>query len=58
MKADVEEIKEKGATLMASTKPGESSADPADEAQALRDEIEQARERLGDRSSNWPPRQT
>ena len=33
---------------MASTKPGESSADPADTAQALRDEIEQARKRLGD----------
>jgi hypothetical protein len=33
---------------MASTLPGESSADPANEAQALRDEIEQTRERLGD----------
>ena len=33
---------------MASTLPGESSAHPADEAQALRDEIEQTRERLGD----------
>jgi hypothetical protein len=31
---------------MASTLPGESSAHPADEAQALRDEIEQTRERL------------
>jgi hypothetical protein len=33
---------------MASTLPGESSARPADEAQALREEIEQTRERLGD----------
>ena len=33
---------------MASTRPGESSAHPADEAQALRDEIEQTREHLGD----------
>jgi cobalamin biosynthesis Mg chelatase CobN len=33
---------------MASTLPGESSAHPADEAQALRDEIEQTREHLGD----------
>jgi LPXTG-motif cell wall-anchored protein len=33
---------------MASTLPGESSAHPADEAQALRDEIERTREHLGD----------
>jgi chromosome segregation ATPase len=33
---------------MASTLPGESSGHPADEAQALRDEIEQTREHLGD----------
>jgi chromosome segregation ATPase len=33
---------------MASTLPGESSAHRADEAQALRDEIEQTREHLGD----------
>ena len=33
---------------MASTLPGESPGHPADEAQALRDEIEQTRERLGD----------
>jgi hypothetical protein len=33
---------------MASTLPGESSAQPANEAQALREEIEQTRERLGD----------
>jgi LPXTG-motif cell wall-anchored protein len=33
---------------MASTLPGESSAHPDDEAQALRDEIEQTREHLGD----------
>jgi Protein of unknown function (DUF3618) len=33
---------------MASTRPGEPPAHPADEAQALREEIEQARERLGD----------
>jgi LPXTG-motif cell wall-anchored protein len=33
---------------MASTLPGESSAHPADEAQALREEIEQTREHLGD----------
>lgn len=33
---------------MASTLPGESSAHPADEAQALRDEIEQTRGHLGD----------
>jgi LPXTG-motif cell wall-anchored protein len=33
---------------MASTLPGEPSAHPADEAQALRDEIEQTREHLGD----------
>ncbi len=42
------EGKGKGATLMTSMLPGESSAHPADEAQALRDEIEQAREHLGD----------
>jgi hypothetical protein len=33
---------------MASTLPGESSAHPADEAQALREEIEQTRQHLGD----------
>ena len=33
---------------MASTLPGESSAHPADETQALRNEIEQTREHLGD----------
>jgi LPXTG-motif cell wall-anchored protein len=33
---------------MASMLPRESSAHPADEAQALRDEIEQTREHLGD----------
>jgi hypothetical protein len=33
---------------MASTMPGESSAHPADEAQALREEIEQTRGHLGD----------
>ena len=33
---------------MASTLPGESSAHPADDAQALRDEIEQTRKHLGD----------
>jgi hypothetical protein len=33
---------------MASTLPEESSADPTDEAQGLRDEIEETRERLGD----------
>lgn len=33
---------------MASTLPEESSAHPADEAQALRDQIEQTREDLGD----------
>jgi LPXTG-motif cell wall-anchored protein len=33
---------------MPSTLPGESSLHPADEAQALRDEIEQTREHLGD----------
>jgi hypothetical protein len=33
---------------MASTRPGESSAHPADEAQALREEIQQTREHLGD----------
>jgi LPXTG-motif cell wall-anchored protein len=33
---------------MASMLPRESSARPADEAQALRDEIEQTREHLGD----------
>jgi LPXTG-motif cell wall-anchored protein len=32
---------------MASTLPGESSAHPADETQALRNEIEQTREHLG-----------
>jgi hypothetical protein len=38
----------KGATLVASTLPGVSSAHPADEAHALRDEIAQTREHLGD----------
>jgi hypothetical protein len=33
---------------MAGTRPGESSAHPADEAQALRNAIEQTREHLGD----------
>jgi DNA-binding XRE family transcriptional regulator len=33
---------------MASTLPGEPSADPAGEAQALREEIERTREHLGD----------
>jgi LPXTG-motif cell wall-anchored protein len=33
---------------MASTLPGDPSPHPADEAQALRDEIEQTREHLGD----------
>ena len=33
---------------MASPRPGESPAHPADKAQALRDEIEQTREHLGD----------
>ena len=33
---------------MSSTLPGKPSAHPADEAQALRDEIERTRERLGD----------